>query len=64
MIKTSNADRLVENLEILADDNCYPIESDKDYIALCNMIEEDEDWVDRKEFMNYYNSLKYNISNF
>lgn len=66
MIRIENADRMVEALEIMASDNYYPIESDANYIALCNMIDSSKNinYVDRQEFMEYYRNLKRDISNF
>ena len=66
MISIDNADRMIESLEIMASDNYYPIESDENYISLCNMIDSTKNikYVDRHDFMNYYRSLKNNIINF
>lgn len=66
MIRIENADRMIEALEIMASDNYYPIESDDDYISLCNMIDSSKNikYVDRHDFMEYYRSLKNSIANF
>ena len=66
MIRIENADRMIEALEIMASDNYYPIESDENYIYLCNMIDSSKNinYVDRQEFMEYYRNLKRDISNF
>lgn len=66
MIRIENADRMIEALEIMASDNYYPIESDMNYIALCNMIDSSKNisYVDRNDFMEYYRNLKRDISNF
>lgn len=66
MIRIENADRMIEALEIMASDNYYPIESDSNYIYLCNMIDSSKNinYVDRQEFMEYYRNLKRDISNF
>lgn len=66
MIRIENADRMIEALEIMASDNYYPIESDTNYIALCNMIDASKNisYVDRHDFMEYYRNLKRDISNF
>ena len=66
MIKVYKADRMIESLEIMASDNYYPIESDTNYIALCNMIDSSKNisYVDRHDFMEYYRNLKRDISNF
>ena len=66
MIRIEKADRMVEGLEIMASDNYYPIESDENYIELCNMIDSSKNinYVDREDFMEYYRNLKRDISNF
>lgn len=66
MIRIEKADRMVEDLEIMASDNYYPIESDENYIELCNMIDslKNINYVDREDFMEYYRNLKRDISNF
>ena len=66
MIRIENADRMIEALEIMASDNYYPIESDDDYISLCNMIDSSKNikYVDRHDFMECYRSLKNSIANF
>ncbi len=66
MIRIEKADRMVEDLEIMASDNYYPIESDENYIELCNMIDSSKNinYVDREDFMEYYRNLKRDISNF
>lgn len=38
-MKIGAVDVLLENLEIMADDNYYPIEDNDDYKLLCYMIE-------------------------
>lgn len=66
MIRIEKADRMIEDLEIMASDNYYPIESDENYIELCNMIDSSKNisYVDREDFMEYYRNLKRDISNF
>lgn len=64
MIRINQADRMIENLEFMASDNYYPIETDDNYIALCELVENSEDWIDRDYFMENYKKLRKNIMNF
>lgn len=64
MIRTNQADRMIENLEFMASDNYYPIETDDNYITLCELVENSEDWIDRDYFMENYKKLRKNIINF
>lgn len=64
MIRINQADRMIENLEFMASDNYYPIETDDNYITLCELVENSEDWIDRDYFMENYKKLRKNIMNF
>ena len=39
------ADEIIERLEILADDNYYPIEDNRDYKRMCFMIEKNKNYI-------------------
>ena len=67
MMNVNKADRLIESLEILSEDNYYPIESNEQYNKMVDMVEtagfNGEATVDKEDFMELYYSVKKAISN-
>lgn len=67
MLNVNKADRLIENLEILSEDNYYPIESNEQYDKMVEMVEtaefNGESTVDKEDFMELYYSVKKAINN-
>ena len=67
MLNVNKADRLIENLEILSEDNYYPIESNEQYDKMVEMVEtaefNEESTVDKEDFMELYYSVKKAINN-
>ena len=55
-MKIAKADAIIERLEILADDNFYPIEENKDYKMLCYLVskKKSDEEIDDREVMDYY----------
>ncbi len=67
MLNVNKADRLIESLEILSEDNYYPIESNEQYDKMVEMVEtaefNGESTVDKEDFMELYYSVKKAINN-
>lgn len=67
MLNVNKADRLIESLEILSEDNYYPIESNEQYNKMVEMVEtaefNGETTVDKEDFMELYYSVKKAINN-
>lgn len=67
MMNVNKADRLIESLEILSEDNYYPIESNEQYNKMVEMVEiaefNGEVTVDKEDFMELYYSVKKAINN-
>ena len=67
MLNVNKADRLIEGLELLSEDNYYPIESNEQYDKMVEMIEtagfNGEATVDKEDFMELYYSVKKAINN-
>lgn len=67
MLNVNKADRLIESLEILSEDNYYPIESNEQYDKMVEMVEtaefNGETTVDKEDFMELYYSVKKAINN-
>ena len=67
MLNVNKADRLIEGLEILSEDNYYPIESNEQYDKMVEMVEtaefNGESTVDKEDFMELYYSVKKAINN-
>ena len=55
MLNVNKADRLIEGLELLSEDNYYPIESNEQYDKMVEMVEtagfNGEATVDKEDFM-------------
>ena len=60
------ADEIIERLEILADDNYYPIEDNRDYKRMCFMIEKNKnnEDIDNEEFMEYYRNILHDMKSY
>lgn len=67
MLNVNKADRLIEGLELLSEDNYYPIESNEQYDKMVEMVEtagfNGEATVDKEDFMELYYSVKKAINN-
>lgn len=67
MLNVNKADRMIESLEILSEDNYYPIESNEQYDKMVEMVEtaefNGEVTVDKEDFMELYYSVKKAINN-
>ena len=67
MLNVNKADRLIESLEILSEDNYYPIESNEQYNKMVEMVEtaefNGESTIDKEDFMELYYSVKKAINN-
>ncbi len=53
------ADEVIERLEILADDNYYPIEENKDYKTLCYLVSKrkSDEEIDDETIKEYYKKI-------
>lgn len=60
------ADEIIERLEILADDNYYPIEDNRDYKRMCFMVEKNKnnEDIDNEEFMEYYRNILHDMKSY
>lgn len=60
------ADEIIERLEILADDNYYPIEDNRDYKRMCFMIEKNKnnEDINNEEFMEYYRNILHDMKSY
>lgn len=60
------ADEIIERLEILADDNYYPIEDNRNYKRMCFMIEKNKnnEDIDNEEFMEYYRNILHDMKSY
>ena len=65
-MKISKVDSLIERLEILADNNYYPLEENKEYNALCRFISHKgiNDEVDDDDIMAYYRLILKSIKSY
>lgn len=67
MLNINRADRMIEELEIMAEDNYYPIENNENYDKMIDMVEtadfNGESFVDKEDFMELYYSVKKVINN-
>ena len=67
MINVNKADKMIEELELLAEDNYYPLESNDKYDKIVDIVEtagfNGESFVDKDEFLPLYISLKKAINN-
>ena len=67
MLNVNKADYMIEILEILSEDNYYPIESNEQYDKMVEMVEtaefNGEATVDKEDFMELYYSVKKAINN-
>ena len=65
-MKISKVDSLIERLEILADNNYYPLEENKEYNALCRFISRKgiNDEVDDDDIMAYYRLILKSIKSY
>lgn len=68
MLNINKADRMIESLEIMASDNYYPIEDNDSYTKMVDMVEsadyKGESFVDKEDFMFFYNKVRKAINNF
>ena len=62
MLNINRADRMIEELEIMAEDNYYPIENNENYDKMIDMVEtadfNGESFIDKEDFMELYYSVK------
>ena len=62
MLNINRADRMIEELEIMAEDNYYPIENNENYDQMLDMVEtadfNGESFIDKEDFMELYYSVK------
>ena len=60
------ADEIIERLEILADDNYYPIEENRDYKRMCFMVEKNKnnEDINNEEFMEYYRNILHDMKSY
>lgn len=67
MLNIDKADRMIEELEIMAEDNYYPIENNEYYDKMVDMVEtadfNGESFVDKEDFIQLYCSVKKAIKN-
>ena len=67
MLNVNHADRMIEELEIMAEDNYYPIENNECYDKMIDMVEtadfNGESFVDKEDFTQLYCSVKKAIKN-
>ena len=67
MLNINRADRMIEELEIMAEDNYYPIENNENYDKMIDIVEtadfNGESFVDKEDFMELYYSVKKVINN-
>ena len=67
MLNINRADRMIEELEIMAEDNYYPIENNENYDKMIDMVEtadfNGESFIDKEDFMELYYSVKKVINN-
>lgn len=68
MLNINKADRMIESLEIMASNNYYPIEDNDSYNKMVDMVEsadyKGESFVDKEDFMLFYNKVRKAINNF
>ena len=62
MLNINRADRMIEELEIMAEDNYYPIENNENYDKMIDIVEtadfNGESFIDKEDFMELYYSVK------
>ena len=60
------ADEIIERLEILADDNFYPLEENRDYKMLCYLVSKkrSDETIDNDDVMYYYKEIIHDMKQY